>query len=89
VVTNYPNQPAADKQRYRILHGATRQASRGSDAGVAGARAAALGSASFRPEMQVNEKCRRPAVMCCEVSHEDIHYVIIQAQVRSHAHILL
>jgi hypothetical protein len=89
VVTNHPNQPAADKQCYRILHGATRQASRDSDPGVAGAHAAALGSARLRPEVQVNEKCPRPAVMCCKVAHEYIHYIVIQAQESSHAYILL
>ena len=89
VVTNHPNQAAADKQCYRILHCATRQASRDSDPGVAGARAATLGSVRLCPEMQINEKCCRPAVMCCEVAHEYIHYVVIQAQESSHAHILL
>jgi hypothetical protein len=56
---------------------------------MAGAHAAALRSASLRPKMQVNEKCRRSAVMSREVAHEYIYHVMIKTQVRSHAHILL
>jgi len=86
--TDDADQPAADQERQRILHGTAREAGGDSDAAMAGLRAAALRAAGFRPEMQVNEKCRRPAVMAGEVAHEDIHHVMVKAQVRSHAHSL-
>jgi hypothetical protein len=56
---------------------------------MAGARTAALRSLSFRPEMQVNEKRRWPPIMSGEVAHEHIYHVVIEAQIGSHAHILL
>jgi hypothetical protein len=39
--------------------------------------------------MQVHDKCRRTAIMSGEIAHEYIDNVVIQAQVRPHAHILL
>ena len=89
LLTNYPDQPATHEQRKRILYGTTRQAGRGSDPAMAGAHAAALGSPRLRPQTQVNDKCRRSAVMSGEVAHEYIYYVVVKTQVRSHAHILL
>ncbi len=89
MLTNYPDQPATDQQRQRILHGTAREAGGDSDAAMAGMGAATLGSAGLCPEMQVDEKCRRPAVMAGEVAHEDIDHVMIKTQIGSHAHILL
>ena len=89
LLTNYSDQPATHEQRKRILYGTTRQAGRGRDPAMAGAHAAALRSPRLRPEMQVNEKCRRSAVVSCEVTHEYIHHVMVKTQVCSHAHILL
>ena len=89
MVAEDSDQPAPYQERHRILDGATRQAGRGGDAAMAGARTAALRTPSFRPEMHIHEKCRRATVMACEVAHEYIHNVVIEAQVGSHAHILL
>jgi hypothetical protein len=79
VVVNYADQTAADQQRQRILHGAAREASGDSDAAMAGARAAALRSPSFRPEMEIHDECRRPTIMSGEVTHEHVHYIVIEA----------
>jgi len=88
-VTNDPDEASAQQQGKRILHGTTREPSSGSHAAMAGANAATLGSPRLCPQVQVNEKCCRAAVMSCEVAHEDIHHVMVKTQVRSHAHILL
>ena len=56
---------------------------------MAGAHAAAFHSPRRRPEMQVNEKCSRSTVMSGKVAHEYIYNVMVKAQERSHAHILL
>jgi hypothetical protein len=56
---------------------------------MAGAHAAALRSPRLRPQMQVDEKCRRSAVVSREVAHKYIHDVAVKTQVRLHAHILL
>lgn len=89
VLTNDPDQPAAGEQRQRILHGTTREAGRNGNPAMAGAGAPALRSARLRPKMEIHEKSGRAAVMSGEVAHEDINYVVVKTQVRSHAHILL
>jgi len=87
-VTDYPDEPATEQQRQRILHGAARQTGGDSDTAMAGLRAATFGAAGLRPEMQVNQECRRPAVMAGKVAHEDVDHIMVEAQVRSHAHSL-
>jgi len=44
---------------------------------VAGMRAAAVGSPRLGPKMQVNEKCRRSAIMSREIAHKHIHHVMV------------
>ena len=89
MVVYYPDQTSTDQQRQCVLHGATREAGGDGDATVAGACATALRAVGFRPQMQINEKCRRSAVVSGEIAHEHIHYIVIETKISPHAHIVL
>ena len=47
------DQPAADQQRQRVLHGAAREAGGDGDAAVAGAGRATLGAAGLPAQLEV------------------------------------
>ena len=73
MLTDDADQPAADQQRQRILHGTAREADGDSDAAMAGLRAAAFPAAGLRPKLEARRHiatrqkdfvphCRRPGV---------------------------
>jgi hypothetical protein len=78
-ITRRSKQPTPDERAYRGLHGALGQAGCADDVLMARSQRR-RSSGRPVPEMQIDEECRRPAIVQHEVGHQRVHHVRVESE---------